>query len=85
MPHATAPGFTDTAPPLTELMPRTPRVVPTYHVFGWPGTIRIAAIDRSRNGVWFAICVQVRPPSVDLRMPKPASESADAFGSPVPA
>src|SRR6266480_41186 len=30
-------------------------------------------------------CVQVSPPSVDLKMPRPASESADALASPVPA
>src|SRR4051812_9257189 len=29
--------------------------------------------------------VQLRPPSVDLKMPTPASESPDALGSPVPA
>jgi hypothetical protein len=34
---------------------------------------------------WEGTCVQVSPPSVDPKIPKPASESADAFGSPVPA
>src|SRR5438034_5946774 len=83
-PHAAAPGFSETPPPLTDVMARTPRTVPTYHVFGLPGTTLTYAIDRSRNGVWFAIDDHVRPPSVDFMIPRPASESADAFGSPVP-
>src|SRR5882724_225027 len=35
--------------------------------------------------VFEASCVHVSPPSVDLYIPKPASESPEEFGSPVPA
>jgi hypothetical protein len=66
-------------------------------VFGLVGSTTIALIALLRNASLFvhvpeivvvvraARCVQVSPPSVDLKRPRPASLSAEAFGSPVPA
>ena len=66
---------------MIELIERPRNALPVYIPFATgPGGEKVVI-----GPTIAASCVHVFPPSVDLQMPRPASESPEAFASPVPA
>src|SRR5260370_33636987 len=66
---------------MIELIERPRNALPVYVPFGTaPGGEKVVM-----GPIIPASCVHVLPPSVDFQMPRPASESPEAFASPVPA
>src|SRR5919109_4730336 len=74
-PHAAAPGIRETAPPVTDDTPSTPRVVAAYTTFAAPGVTAMLPMDRPAKTDAPSGPVHVLPPSVDLYKPTPAAES----------
>ena len=71
---------------MTEDDPWRATAVPMISVSGWPGSTAIAPMERLvATAAEPATSVHVAPPFVDLNRPRPASESPDPLGSPLPA
>ncbi|TMC29012.1 MAG: hypothetical protein E6J24_16865 [Chloroflexi bacterium] len=70
------------APDVTDDTPRTPLAIGTSKLPALSNAIR--PIERWKKMPLPGTSAQVFPPSVDLKTPTPASESPEAFGSPVP-